>query len=575
MDNLIIERDVSIPTDDGTILKADVFRPRSGQPAPVIMTLGPYGKGVPIGVGYTAQLNWLVKKHPNVLPGSTREFLTWETVDPELWVPWGYVCIRVDSRGAGRSPGYLDMFSPREVKDLYDSIEWAGVQPWSNGKVGLNGISYYAMNQWLVASLQPPHLAAMVPWEGCSDFYREWGRHGGIMSNGFLEGWFPKQVLSLQHGNPNGVVDPWLKESSVGPSLLDEEQLKKNRLDSISEVLNRHLDDKFYKDRSPDWSKVTVPFLSCANWAGTGLHERGNCEGFTRAASKQKWLEIHPGRHDEWFYLQEGMDIQKRFMDHFLMGKDNGWQDEPPVLLRLRRPFEHNHFELRKELAWPLPSTEWSRIYFSASDHRLSWDQPATEASASYSSLEEPLIFTSAPLDQDTEFTGPLAAKIFASSSTTDIDLFVTLQAFSPEGKEVEYQGTIDPHSPLAQGWLRASHRKLDPVLSRPYRPYHTHDELQPLESGRVYELDIELWPTNIILPAGFRLIFRVEGKDFARPDIPEDAKEFPPFVSTGSGPFLHTHPEDRPEAIFGGKTTIYTGGNTASYILLPVIKPQ
>jgi putative CocE/NonD family hydrolase len=155
MNKMIIERDVPIPSDDIT-LRADVFRPKdsNSNPAPVIMTMGPYGKGVEYKTGYPPQWKWLITTYPDILPGSTRSFMTWETVDPETWVPWGYVVIRVDSRGAGRSPGYLDIFSPREVKDYYNAIEWAGTQEWSNGKVGLNGISYYAINQWAVAALQ-------------------------------------------------------------------------------------------------------------------------------------------------------------------------------------------------------------------------------------------------------------------------------------------------------------------------------------------------------------------------------------------------------------------------------------
>lgn len=161
---MIIERDVAIPADDGNLLRADVFRPEDGQPAPVIMTMGPYGKGVRYEDGYPAEWKWLTETYPNIQPGSSRQYMTWETVDPEMWVGWGYVCIRVDSRGSGRSSGYLDIFSPRETKDYYDAIEWAGVQSWCSGKVGLCGISYYAINQWLVASLQPPHLCAMIPW---------------------------------------------------------------------------------------------------------------------------------------------------------------------------------------------------------------------------------------------------------------------------------------------------------------------------------------------------------------------------------------------------------------------------
>lgn len=251
--------------DDGIVLKADIFRPKDGQPAPVIMTLGPYGKGVPYRVGFAPQWKWLITTYPDILPGSSREFMVWETVDPEIWVPWGYVCIRVDSRGAGRSPGYLDIFSPRETKDYYHAIEWAAVQPWSTGKVGLNGISYYAINQWAVASLQPPHLAAMIPWEGAADAYRDFGRHGGIESNGFAEVWYPRQVVSVQHGNPKTVMDPWMNERASGPEELSDKELEANRSEPVFDILQHRLDDEWYRSRSADWSKVNVPFLSAAN----------------------------------------------------------------------------------------------------------------------------------------------------------------------------------------------------------------------------------------------------------------------------------------------------------------------
>ena len=500
--------------------------------------------------------------------------MNWETVDPEIWVPWGYACIRVDSRGAGRSPGFLDIFSARETKDYYEAIEWAGKQPWSNGKVGLNGISYYAITQWLVASLQPPHLAAMIPWEGAADAYRDFARHGGIQSNGFLEAWYPKQVISVQHGNSKAVMDPWMDEIASGPDsdLISEAELKKNRTDPIQDIADRQLDGEWYRSRSVDWSKVVVPFLSAANWAGFGLHPRGNFEAFTQAASTQKWLECHPGRHEEWFYLDQGMALQKKFLDHFLKEEDNGWNRESPVLLHLRRPFS-DEFQLRKESAWPLPATKWTKIYLNGkepSTHGMSWTAPANSSSASYTAMEDTLTFYSPPLEHDTEITGPLAAKIFATSATTDMDLFVTFQAFSPDDREVEFQGTVDPHTPLAQGWLRASHRKLDTAKSLPYRPYHSHDELQPLEPGSVYELDIEIWPTNITLPEGYRLALQISGKDFERPLPPDQPNEA--WISKGSGPWLHTHPADRPKEIFGGKVTIFTGPEHPSYLLLPII---
>jgi uncharacterized protein len=564
---MIIERDLPVPMDDGLTLRADVFLPDTAAPVPVIMTLGPYGKGVRYQDHYKVMWDWLVGQHPDLLPGSTRSYLTWETVDPEIWVPWGYAVVRVDSRGAGRSPGYLDIFSPRETQDYYHAIEWAGTRPWSNGKVGLNGISYYAINQWAVAALQPPHLAAMVPWEGAADSYRDWSRHGGILSNAFMEAWYPRQVQAVQHGNPAAPHDPWLDQSAAGPATLSKEELAANRADALANARAREMDDDWYRGRSPDWSKVTVPFLSAANWAGFGLHPRGNFEAFTQAASTQKWLEGHPGRHEEWFYLRYGMDLQKRFFDHFLKGAANGWDEEPRVWLNLRRPFSSN-WELRKENDWPLARTNWTALFLDAAAAALDWRAPTAAASTTFGANGEGVHWRSPPLERETEITGPMALKLFVASSTVDADLFVTVQAFAPDGREVEFQGTVDPHTPLAQGWLRASHRKLDPARSLAYRPFHTHDDKQPLIPGQIYEVDVEIWPTCIVLPAGYRLAVTIAGKDFERPG--DDASSA--FRTRGSGPWLHTDSYDRPADIFAGDTTIHTGPGSEARLLLPII---
>src|ERR1700680_727838 len=198
-DGMQIDWDVPIKMDDGIILCADVYRPVGEGKFPVILSYGPYAKGLSFQEGYKGNWARLTKAAPEVLQNSSNSYQNWELVDPEKWVPDGYACARVDSRGAGRSPGYLAVWSPREAKDLYECVEWAGTQPWSSGKVGINGISYYAMNQWHVAPLRPPHLAALCIWEGASDYYRELARHGGILCD-FLGSWSRRQVANVQYG---------------------------------------------------------------------------------------------------------------------------------------------------------------------------------------------------------------------------------------------------------------------------------------------------------------------------------------------------------------------------------------
>ncbi len=565
---MIIERDLPVEMDDGVVLRVDVFRPDTKEKVPVVLAGGPYGKGVKYQEHYKPLWDSLVKMHPDILEGSQHRWLTWETVDPEIWVPWGYACVRVDSRGAGRSPGYLDIFSPRETKDFAIAIEWAGQQKWSNGKVGLNGVSYYAINQWQVAELQPKHLTAMIPWEGAADHYRDWARHGGILSNKFMEIWYPRQVEAVQHGNPNGPRDHWMETRSTGPATLSKEELKDNRADTLANFLAREMDDDWYRSRSPDWSKVKVPFLSAGSWAGFGLHPRGNFEAYTQAASEEKWLEGHPGRHEEWFYLEYGMELQKRFFDYYLKGEQNGWEKEPRVWLNLRRPFT-DEVELRKEHEWPLKGTKWTKLYLHAGGKgKLDAKPPKAKRSKTFRALTRGITLRTAPLKEETEITGPMSAKLFISSSTVDADLFVTVQAFSPKGREVYFQGTVDPKTPLAQGWLRASHRKLDEELSDPWRPYHTHDDKQPLTPDRIYQLDVEIWPQCIVLPKGFQLSINIAGQDFDRPGPAVEAY----VPSRGSGPFLHDHPVDRCKEVFGGRTTLHSGPNHQSYLLVPII---
>ncbi len=183
--------------------------------------------------------------------------------------------------------------------------------------------------------------------------------------------------------------------------------------------------------------------------------------------------------------------------------------------------------------------------------------------------------FLGAPLEQDTEITGPIAAKLWVSSATEDADLFLVVRAFSPDMKELVFQGALDPHTPLAQGWLRVSHRKLDQKLSLPYRPYHTHDEEQKLKPGEVYEVDVEVWPTCIVVPKGFRIGLSVRGKDYVYGGGAGAGLKTLGAVWTGCAVFRHDDPRDRPAAVFGGDVTLHAGPGRNPYLLLPIIPPK
>ena len=561
-----IDWDVGIEMDDGVVLRADIYRPDNDARHPVILSHGPYAKGLAFQEGYPNQWERMVSEHPDVAAGSSNRYQNWEVVDPEKWVPDGHACVRVDSRGAGRSPGRLDPFSPRETADLAACIEWAGSQPWSSGRVGLNGISYYSMNQWHVASLRPRGLAAMCAWEGASDWYRDATRHGGILCT-FFGNWYEMQVTTVQNGlGSRGPVNPNTGEPACGPETLADDELATRRADFAAEIAAHPLDDDYHRERSGDWDGIDVPLLSCGNWGGHGLHLRGNVEGYVRSASREKWLELHGLEHWTHFYTDYGVRLQKRFFGHFLKDEDTGWDEQPPVLLQVRHV--DGSFVERGEAEWPIGRTRWTRLHLDPAASALSFEPVADGSSVSYDALGDGVTFASPPLDHDVEITGPSAAKLFVSSSAADADLFLVLRVFDPEGEEVVFQGAIDRHTPVAQGWLRASHRKLDPALSEPYRPYHTHDERQPLTPGEVYELDVEIWPTSIIVPAGHRIALTVRGRDYEHPKAGGDRLTTFRNELRGSGPFLHDDPDDRPPEVFGGTVTLHSG----SYLLLPSV---
>jgi len=477
--------------------------------------------------------------------------------------------VRVDSRGCGRSPGYIDHFSERETTDYGTCIEWAATQQWSNTRVGLSRVSYYAMNQWLVAARRPPHLHAVCIWEGACDFYRDASHHGGILST-FWENWYDKQVKVVQHGlgerGPRSRVTGALV---CGDDTLTARQLASNRVDFGDSIFAHPYLDDYHRERTPDWAEIEVPLLSAGNWGGQGLHLRGNIEGFLKAGSSQKWLEVHGLEHWTTYYTTAGTEIQRAFFDHFLKGIANGWPERPRIELQIRHA--DNTFTRRFAEQWPLPETDWRRLHLHP-DGGLDAERPRSQSSHAYAALSENLLFRSAPLRSPTELTGPVSARMWVSTDCADADLFLVLHAFDADGNEVLFPGAVDPNAPASLGWLRLSHRELDPAASRPYRPVHVHSSPSEVRPGEIYEVDVEIWPTSLALPAGHSIGLSVRGRDYENSALPSIVMSNFKNEMKGAGPFLHDDPRDRPDAVFGGRTTIYLGPDTPSSVLLPFI---
>ncbi|KAE8140004.1 Alpha/Beta hydrolase protein [Aspergillus pseudotamarii] len=572
----IFAQNVSIPLRTGGFLRCNVYKPRKsseGSKYPVLVTYGPYGKDVPY-----EQFN--PKSFAEVDPAHRTEHSAWETPTPQYWTDHGYVVVRVDEPGIGQSPGQLHVISAASIDGFCETIEWAACQPWSSGKVGLLGISYYAATQWQVAARQPKGLAAIVPWEGFSDAYNESLRHGGILSNKFFSMWYDRQVAPNQYGLPGRAARNWGPDTVDGD--LSAEELDANRYKTVMHE-QRHRDNKEISSLNFNLEDVTVPLLSVANLGGILLHLRGNVMGYLWSGSEFKYLRFIVGRHDLPFYYPEEVEIQRSFLDAWLKGHDReGWTEKgalPPVDLILRKgnagynnPTAEKQFLRRKEKEWPLARTQYTPIYLTA-DYELQLDQPHQPApkKLSYSALgkakaSDMVTFQSAPFEKETEITGHIVAHLNVSvsrdqwgNSPSDLDLFLSLRHISPSGDEVSYTGSTGDPVPVTKGWLRVSLRKTDPQHPRhrpwlPYRNYYSTDVL-PVIPGEVYPVDVELWPTNVVVEAGGRLVLEVSSGDTA-----------------GTGIWGHDDPIDRSEAVFKGLNNVHFGPNYVNYITLPII---
>ena len=545
---MIIEKDIEIPMRDGVRLKADVFRPKGGGRFPAIMNIGSYQK----------DKHWVP---PLDLEEKDNPYMNWETVNPLWWIPRGYAAVRVDGRGSGKSPGQTDPFSLQEALDFHDSIEWAARQPWCSGSVGTLGISYYAMTQWFVANLKPPSLKAMIPWEGAADMYRDFAYHGGIFCFGFVSNWYHNHMAhhllgKPQQHNPDTFAKNWLWH-----------------------YLRDSLDRGAYHGRQANWDNLDIPLYSVGNWSGMGLHLRGNTEAFVRAKSKHKKLRIHAGTHYHPFYSEEGRIDQLRFLDHWLKGIDTGIMREPPVKLLIRKG-GHGNAEWRHEKEWPLERTRWTKFYLRPqsggagrqSDGALATEAPRKATSVSYTASgmtkagvasaswtstaltgslpRMGVSFETPPLARDTEVTGPVVLVLWVASTTEDMDIFATIRNIDRDGRDQFELGQQSQPVPVAKGWLRASHRKLDPELSRPYRPYHMHDERQGLSPGAPVRVEVEIWATSMVFSKGHRIRLDIQPRD-----------------GVGSAPYTHYSADYNT-----GTNTVFAGGARASYLLLPVI---
>lgn len=520
-DGMLVERDLAVELRDGVKIYVDLFRPVDEAPAAPLIAWGPYGKH-----GHTNYSQSFPMASVN--DAYLSKHTGFEAPDPLYWVPRGYAVINVDPRGTWHSEGTATYLSPEEALDFYDVIEWAGVQAWSNGKVGLTGVSYLTSAQWRVAELSPPHLAAINPWEGWSDTYREVVRHGGIPETSFWP------YLPTRWGNSVTQVE-----------------------DLAAETADHPFYDDFWQSKSARLSKISVPAFVVASWTDQALHTRGTLEGFKKIASEQKWLMVH-GRK-KWAHYYEPACVEKLqiFFDHFLKGADNELTDWPKVELEVRQEFYAG--ETRYANEWPIAGTDYQPLYLDLKAGLLLEEQPAEESELHYECAaagdDAGCVKLKYTFDSPRELIGHMKLRVWmAADGADDMDIFVAIQKLDQSGEIVPFAYYAQfEDGPVALGWLRASHRELDHELSTAFQPVLLHRREMKLTPGEIVPLDIEIWPSGTRFEAGESLQLVIQGSDIY--DYPK--------------PSVYARHED---TVNLGRHVIYAGGIYDSHLLIPLV---
>lgn len=524
---MLLEQDVAIPVRDGVTLYADIYRPvDETQPVPVILAWGSWGKrGKNLALPeVTRMANYIPDTdHPTQRTEMFRRDETsglnaWGGEDPAAWIPHGYAVVNVDPRGVYASGGeMMHFFGTQNGRDAYDVIEYLAGLPWCNGRIGTSGNHWYGIEQWFIAQERPPHLAAIHPCEAHGDFYRDEMVRGGI----------PR-------------LDWGSRTISFGGGDVE---------DIVAMSLTHPMMDEYWEDKQVAFEKIDVPvFLTCSftQWN----HSRGPFEAFERLGTEKKWMRVHNGMEFIDYRLPENIAEVRRFFDRYLKGIENGWEETPRVRLSVLDPGGADVIG-RPETHFPPERVQARRLYLTA-DGRLSPDAPEL-GSVSYCADDGAgtarFVYR---FDRDTEITGFSRAHLFMSTDRAlDMDVFVRVSKLDADGNRLRARYTNFYSGP--NGRLRVSLRATDDARSNEFVRYHTYRERAYLKPFEVAEFDINIWPTAMRFHAGEQLELELAGFE---------------LMTAHAGDALI-------ETCNRGTHTVFTGGDRASYLVLPVMPEE
>lgn len=549
--DILLERDVPVTLRDGVTIYTDVFRPVAEGRYPAIMAWSPYGKEV------GGQMLDDVPGRSGVPLNATSGLEKFEGPDPAYWVAKGYAVVNPDKRGAYMSEGNLLYWGHEDALDGCDVIEWIASRPWCNGKVGMSGNSWLTVSQWFIAAEQPEHLAAIAPWEGFCDHYRESGTRGGIPTPEF-----PEMIAETFASN--------------GGRLEDQPRM----------IVEKPFMCDYWQDKAAKIENIHIPAYVVASYTNS-VHTHGSFAGFRRLGTSEKWLRVH--NTNEWYdyYTPENVEDLRRFFDRYLKGIENGWEETPRVRLSVLNPGGQDIVN-RTEDEFPLARTQYRRLYLSASDGTLTPSLPESTATDTYVSEDtNSSVSYRLCMEKPTEITGYMKLHLWVSAPDhDDMDLAVKVEKLSKDGKSLPDQaGNLI----AATGFLRVSMRRLDEQRTTEAEPYYTFTAEQKLKKDEIVPVEIEIWPMGLYFNEGEILQLTVGAYKPAQASIPfgsahitipKEGYTYMPGTETEMQTLGGNEMEcaDRSEVIVSpvthnkGRHCIHAGGQYDSYLYIPEI---